>query len=264
MPFAEAVTPHAPNAVFAESRFRMTRAHHAPCPRAGAPVVEALDTASERTLRIDQPESAAPITVLIADSQPMIVEGLRNTIGGDLGLRCVGDVEDGTQAVEAFRLLRPTVVLLDLLLPTQDGFEATAQIRTIDPSARIVVFTRLDGEDDVRRAVQAGVSGYLPKTASASGVIACLRSVASGRTCYAPEIGRRLASWVANDALSDRELQILRLVAEGHCNKMIARAKHITEGTTKSHLKQIFRKLGVSSRTAAVHTAIKRGVVRVA
>ena len=264
MPFAEAVKPQAPNALFAESRFPIDRLFHEPSARPGAPARQKLDAAAGHALRFDEPEPAAPVTVLVADAQPMIVQGLRHTIAGDPGLLCVGDVADGTQAVEAFRLLRPDVVMLDLLLPSQDGFDATARIRDIDRSARIVVFTRLDGEDDVRRAVQAGVCGYLPKTASTSEVIACIRTVASGRTFYAPEIGRKLASWVANDALSDRELQILRLVAEGHCNKMIARAKHITEGTTKSHLKQIFRKLGVSSRTAAVHTAIKRGVVRFA
>jgi DNA-binding NarL/FixJ family response regulator len=194
----------------------------------------------------------------------MIVQGLRDTVTADDRLHCVGQVANGQQAVEAYGRLRPDIVVLDLQMPVLDGFEATKQIRAIDPSARVISFTCLDGEEDVRRAVQAGVTGYLLKTASVSDVVTCIRSVASGRTYYAVEIGRQLASWVASDALSDRELQILRLVAEGHCNKTIARAKQITEGTTKSHLKHIFRKLGVSSRTAAVHAAMKRGVVRLA
>ena len=214
-----------------------------------------------RTTRGDSTVPATT-TVLVADSHPMIVHGLRETIAADRRLSFAGNAGNGEEAVEAFRRSRPDVVVLDIQLSLHDGIETTRRIRALDPDARVVVFTSLHGEEDIRKAIQAGAIGYLLKTASEHEVIACIVAAAEGRTSYASEVGAQLASWVASDALSTRELQILRLVAEGLCNKTIARVENITEGTTKSHLKHIFRKLGVSSRTAAVHAAMKRGVVR--
>lgn len=206
---------------------------------------------------------AEPVSVMVADDHPMIVQGLRDLIAGVAGLRFAGDASDGQEAVATFMRVRPDIVLLDVQMPHLDGIEATRRIRAIDRNARVIVLTSFGGEEDIRQALQAGAMGYLLKSAPRCEVLACIAAVAAGRKYLMPEVSIKLASWFSSSALSARELEILGLLAHGHCNKTIARSAGITEGTVKSHLKHIFGKLGVSSRTAAVNSAIRRGVVKI-
>lgn len=207
---------------------------------------------------------ADPTSVIVADDHPMIASGVAETIGRQPGLRLDGCAANGRDAVALFADVRPDIALFDIHMPDLDGVEATRRVHAFDPSARVILFTSFEEELDVRRGLEAGVAGFLSKAAPESELVHCLSTVARGGKYFSASVGRIVANWLSPGALSDRELQILQLVASGDCNKRVARSAGITEGTTKSHLKNIFRKLGASSRTEAVNTAMKRGIIRIA
>ena len=203
--------------------------------------------------------------VLIVDDHPVVRDGLRGMLTGDEELAVVGEAGSGDEAVRAVALLEPDVVLMDLRMPGGDGVDATARIVAAHPRVRVLVLTTYDTESDVLLAVEAGASGYLLKDASVQELRRAVRATASGETVLAPAVAARLLRQTRRapvEALTARELEVLELVARGATNREVGRALHVSEATVKSHLLHAFTKLGVNDRTAAVTTALERGLIR--
>lgn len=205
------------------------------------------------------------IRIVLADDHPVVRAGLRAMLSGDPGLEVVGEAAAPDDAVELAEGLRPDVVLMDLQFGTDEtGSDATRRIRAAPDPPAVLVLTNYDTDGDILGAVEAGASGYLLKDAPPDELIAAIRAAAAGETALAPAIAGRLLAHmrVPQPRLSDREAEVLRLVAAGAANSEIARRLHISGATVKSHLVHIYSKLGVSSRTAAVAAARDAGVLR--
>jgi DNA-binding NarL/FixJ family response regulator len=225
-------------------------------------------TASDRTASGNGVASAAqplpPVTVLIADDHPVVREGLRGMLAAEPGITVVGEAASGDEAVTMARMHRPDVVLMDLRMPGGDGVDATAGILATAPSTRVVVLTTYETDADIVRAVEAGATGYLLKDTPRPDLVSAIRAAARGETVLGPTVAGRLVSHLrrpAAEPLSARETEVLTLVARGQTNAEIGRALYISEATVKTHLLRAFGKLGVSDRTAAVTTAIERGML---
>ena len=204
------------------------------------------------------------ITVLIVDDHPMVRVGLRGMLEAEPDLTVGGEAGSGAEAVAVAAAVQPDVVLMDLRMPGGDGVEAIGQILSILPETRIVVVPTYETESDILRAVEAGAAGYLLKDASRVELANAIRRVAPGETVLAPAVADRLVNRLrrpAQPTLSPREVQVLGRVAMGETNADIGRALHIGEATVKTHLLRIFGKLEVSDRTAAVTTAMARGLL---
>jgi DNA-binding NarL/FixJ family response regulator len=200
-------------------------------------------------------------TVLIVDDHPIVRDGLRTVLGAEPDIEVVGECGRGDEAVLAAAALRPDVVLMDLRLPGMDGVEATARI-TSAGTAAVLVLTTYDSDGDILRAVEAGATGYLLKDASRRELARAVAAAGRGETVLAPPVAAKLVGRLRGEpALSPRELEVLRCVASGLSNPDIGRALFIGEATVKSHVMRIFDKLGVRDRTAAVTTAIARGIL---
>jgi DNA-binding NarL/FixJ family response regulator len=203
-----------------------------------------------------------PMSVLIADDHAIVRSGLSATIGQDSRFRIIGAAADGREAIGLFLSLKPDVVLMDISMPRVNGVEATEQIRAMNSSARIIILTSYDSEEDVCRALRAGARGYLLKDSRADQLAECLLAVGSGGKFLPPHIAAKLAEHMDFASLSKREQDVLELIYVGQSNKRIARSAGISEGTVKFHVNNILSKLRVSSRTEAVTVALKRGLVR--
>lgn len=179
------------------------------------------------------------------------------------GLEIAGEATNGSEAVEAFRRLKPDITLMDLQMPGVGGIEAIETIRSEFPDARIIVLTTYAGDVQAFRALKAGATGYLLKSTLRKDMIDTVRKVHGGRKHIPPEIAEQIAFHAADESLSEREASILRLVSAGRANKEIARQLPISEETVKAHLKNIFAKLSVTDRTEAVITAAKRGIIEI-
>ncbi len=208
-----------------------------------------------------------PIRVLIADDHAVVRQGLRAFLEGDRGLELVGEARDGAEAVRLARRLRPDVVLMDLLMPELDGLAATAAVRRELPDTEVVALTSVLEDAAVVGAVRAGAIGYLLKTAEPEELRVAIRAAAAGRVQLAPEAAARLLREVrapeGPEQLSEREAEVLRLVAGGAANKAIARELGITERTVKAHVGSILAKLRLESRTQAALHAARIGLVPV-
>lgn len=206
------------------------------------------------------------IRVLVADDHPIVRAGVVALLEAAEGMEVVDAVADGAAAVEAAQRLAPDVVLMDLRMPGLDGVAATAAITATAPGTRVVVLTTYETDDAILDAVTAGARGYLLKAAPEQEILAGVRSVAAGATVLAPGIAAALARGVqrGRDAprLSDRELEVLALVADGESNPGIARRLHLAEATVKTHLLHVFEKLQVNDRTRAVTRAMELGLLR--
>jgi DNA-binding NarL/FixJ family response regulator len=200
--------------------------------------------------------------VLVVDDHSLLRTGVANIINQEVDLEVVAEAADGRGGVEAFRLYRPDVTLMDLRMPAMEGVEAVRRIREIDPQARVIVLTTYDADEDIARALQAGAKAYILKDIAADALIACIRDVLAGKTYLAPTAAAKLAERVTQVQLTPRELAALRLLANGESNKEIATSLGISERTVKTHLAHLFEKLGVTSRTEAVRVATRRGLVR--
>jgi len=200
--------------------------------------------------------------VLVVDDHSLLRTGVANIINQEPDLEVVAEAANGRDAIEAFLIHRPDVVLMDLRMPEMEGVEAVRRIREIDPQARVVVLTTYDADEDIARALQAGAKAYILKDIAADALVACVRDVLAGKTYLAPAAAAKLAEHVTQVQLTPRELAALRLLANGHSNKEIATALAISERTVKSHLAHLFEKLQVTSRTEAVRVATRRGLVR--
>jgi DNA-binding NarL/FixJ family response regulator len=221
-----------------------------------AKAAKAMAEGAARTARADR------IRVLIADDHVTVLEGLAAIIGRQPDLTVVAEAADGREAVELWRKHRPDVTLLDLRMPGLDGVGAIEEIRRQDSSARIVVLTTFDTDNEIHRAIKAGAKGYLLKDARREELLECIRRVNSGGTCIPPALASKLVDSMSNEPLTGRELDVLGLLARGKSNKEIGANLYISETTVKSHLRSIFTKLNVLSRTEAITTASRKGLVQ--
>lgn len=212
--------------------------------------------------RVANASKSAGIRVLIADDHFILREGLAAIIALQDDMDVVDVAQDGQQAVEMWRQYRPDVTLMDLRMPVLDGAAAIARIREEEDQARIVVLTTFDDEEDIYRGMCAGAKAYLLKDVHREELLDCIRKVHAGETWFSSKLAAKLARRVSSVELSKREIDVLSLMVKGKCNKDIAAALFIGDGTVKSHVKNIFAKLNVVSRTEAVTTAVRRGLVR--
>ena len=203
-----------------------------------------------------------PIRVLIAEDQSLVRRGLVAIVNMEEGALVIGEAADGAEAVELWRSLKPDVVLMDLRMPETDGLDAIRLIRAEDPRAAIIILTTYDHDEDVYAGLRAGARAYLLKDVQPEELFKCIRAVHRGETYLQSKIAAKLALRVQEEALTDREVQILGLLAEGKSNKGIAQALFISESTVKSHLKSLFTKLDATSRAEAIAFAARRGLVR--
>ena len=202
------------------------------------------------------------LRILIADDHPVVREGLAALIERRPDMTVVAEASNGREAVEMYLQHRPDVALLDLRMPVMDGVDAIIAIRQQHPEARIVILTTYDDDEDIFRGLRAGAKAYLLKDVLRDELLTCLRAVHGGKTIIPPAIAAKLAGRMSTFALTARELEVLRPMADGLGNKEIADALSISEGTVKTHVNAILRKLDAADRTQAVTTALKRGILR--
>jgi DNA-binding NarL/FixJ family response regulator len=202
-----------------------------------------------------------PIRVLCVDDHPLVRKGIASILGNEAGMLLVAEAGNGRDAVELFREHRPDVTLMDLRMPELDGIAATRLIRTDFPEARIIALTSYDGDQDIYRALEAGVRGYLLKEMVHTEVLNAIRVVHSGRRLVSQEIAGRLGESLSQVALTPREVEVLALVAQGLANKEIAARLGTAGGTIKMHVQNILAKLGATDRTHAVTIALQRGII---
>jgi DNA-binding NarL/FixJ family response regulator len=204
----------------------------------------------------------ASIRVLIAEDHALVRCGLAAVMGLEEGLQIVGEAADGEQAVALWRELRPDVTLMDLSMPVMGGVQAIRHIRGEDPAAAIIVLTTFDHEEDIYSGLRAGAKAYLLKDVQPEELFRCIRAVHAGEAYLQPKVAAKLAQRVQEEPLTERETQVLRLLAEGKSNRAIGLLLFISESTVKSHLKTLFVKLDVTSRAEAIALAAKRGFVK--
>jgi DNA-binding NarL/FixJ family response regulator len=202
------------------------------------------------------------IRVLIADDHVTVLEGLAAIIGRQPDMMVVAEAADGQKAVDLWTEHHPDVTLLDLRMPTLDGVGVIENIRKQDASARVIVLTTYDNDTEILRAIKAGTKAYLLKDARREELLDCIRRVNRGETCIPASLAEKLAAGLSSESLTGRELNVLELLAQGKSNKEIGVNLYISETTVKSHLRSIFRKLNVLSRTEAITVAGRRGLIR--
>jgi DNA-binding NarL/FixJ family response regulator len=207
--------------------------------------------------------SSAPKTIRIAlvDDHPILRQGIAALISDQPDLQLVGQASNGLEAIEQFRLHRPDVMLMDLQMPGMNGIDAMSAIRGEFPDARFVVLTTYTGDVQIVRALKAGARAYLLKSLLHRELLDTIRSVHAGNKRIPPEIAAELADHAADDQLTAREIEVLRLIASGNANKIVADHLSITEETVKAHVKSILSKLDANDRTHAVTIALKRGII---
>ena len=205
--------------------------------------------------------SAPPINILIADDHPVTLEGLASLLSYQAGLRVVCMAENGEQAVAMYRQHRPNVVLMDMVMPKMSGMEALKAIRDEFPQARIILLSLSDGSEHIYQAIRNGAMSYLLKDTNLADVRQAVLEAAAGRPYLTPDITQKLTERMRLPELTAREMEILRCMVQGRSNQEIAATLFIAEGTVKVHVSNILGKLGVSDRTQAVTTAVKRGLV---
>jgi len=201
------------------------------------------------------------LRILAVDDHPLLRDGIASVIEGQPDMQLVAEAANGREAVDLCLQHRPDVTLMDIQMPVMNGIDATIAIREAWPDARIVVLTTYKGDVQARRALQAGAAGYLLKSMLRKELVDTIRHVAAGRRSIPVEVALELAGHVDENALSPREIEVLRLVAQGSSNKRIGNTLHITEDTVKAHMKAVLAKLGASDRTHAVTLALRRGII---
>jgi DNA-binding NarL/FixJ family response regulator len=210
---------------------------------------------------VDGQGPAPRIRLMTVDDHPIFRDGLAGLISIYDDFELVAEASDGGEAVEQYRKHRPDVTLMDLSLPVQNGARATAQIREEFPDARIIVLTTFDGDGDIHRALEAGARGYLLKDSVRTQVADAIRVVHRGGRAVPGVVAQKLAEQTPRVHLTERELEVLGLMARGMSNKEIAEAIGRTEATVKVHVLHVLAKLGVDDRTGAVTVALKRGLI---
>jgi len=203
------------------------------------------------------------IRILTVDDHPIVRAGLVNVLSKQPDLSVIAQASTGQEGLEQFRAHRPDVTLMDLRLPDMSGVDTTIAIRSEFPDARIVALTTFEGDVDIQRAFAAGAKAYVLKTMPPKDLIEIIRDVHAGKKRVPPEVASLLAEHIADDALTQREREVLMQVAVGHRNRDIADELKISEDTVKTHLKHIIDKLGARDRTEAVTIAVRRGIIQI-
>ncbi len=203
----------------------------------------------------------SPIRVLAVDDHALLLEGIAALIGAESDMILVAEASNGEEALAQFRLHRPDVTLMDLQMPTLNGIEAITKIRAEFPNARFIVLTTYTGDVQASRALKAGAQGFLLKARVHKELLETIRAVHAGQKRIPPEVAIELASHAGQDALTAREIEVLRLIANGNSNKQIAARLLVAEETVKSHVTSILAKLGAQDRTHAVTIGLKRGII---
>jgi len=207
--------------------------------------------------------ATGPIRILSVDDHPMLREGIAAVLAGEPDMLLVAEASNGLEAVEQFRAHRPDVTLMDVQMPEVNGIDAILKIREEFPDARIIVLTTYTGDAQAARAFKAGAAGYLLKNMVRKELIDTIRMVHAGKKRIPAEIAVEMAQHHSDDQLTEREIQVLREVAAGNANKMVAQLLHVSEETIKAHMKSILSKLGANDRTHAVTIAVKRGIIEI-
>jgi DNA-binding NarL/FixJ family response regulator len=206
-------------------------------------------------------EFTGTIRVLCVDDHPLVRKGIASILANEADMELVGEANNGLEAVELFKEYKPDVVLMDLRMPELDGTSATRMIRQEAPDAKIIALTSYDGDQDIYRALEAGVRGYILKEMVHTEVVRAIRTVHSGKRLMPQEVAERLSEYFPQVALTPREVEVLGLVAKGMANKEIATRLGTASGTVKMHIQNILAKLGASDRTHAVTIAMERGIL---
>ena len=204
-----------------------------------------------------------PIRILAVDDHPVLREGIAALLADERDMVLVGEADNGREAIEQFRAHRPDITLMDLQMPIMGGSDAILVIRKEFPDARIIVLTTYSGDAQADRALRAGAYGYLLKSMLRKDLAETIRAVHAGRKRIPPEIAVELAEHHPDDALTEREIDVLRQVASGNANKIIADNLGISDETVKAHIRKILSKLGANDRTHAVAIALKRGIIEI-
>ena len=202
------------------------------------------------------------IRVLLAEDHVVVRNGLAAIINQEKDMEVVAEAGEGGEAVELWKKHRPDITLMDLRMPGLSGANAIYEIHEMNPEVRIIVLTTFDGDEDIYRAIRAGAKAYLLKDVKREELFHCIREVHAGRIVIPPAIAAKLAGHQCAEQLTPRELEVLKLLAEGKPNKLIASALSIGEVTVKSHVRAIFAKLNVLSRTEAIAAASRTGLIR--
>jgi len=206
-------------------------------------------------------QETRPITVMAVDDHPIFLDGIASILDTDAGIRLVGQANDGATALARYRELRPDVTLMDIQMRGMDGIAATRAILAEFPEARIVVLTTYEGDGYVVAAIEAGAFAYILKSSLRSDLLALVKSVHQGRRSRALNVTRELQHCLGSERLTTRELDVLRLVAQGQSNKRVGVLLDIAEETVKTHMKNILLKLGANDRAHAVALALGRGLL---
>jgi DNA-binding NarL/FixJ family response regulator len=207
--------------------------------------------------------SSAPklIRILTVDDHPLLRKGIAALVNAEPDMKLVAEASNGQEATESFRVHRPDVTLMDIQMPSVNGIEAISRIQSEFPDARIIVLTTYTGDAQVLRALKAGARGYVLKGHVHRELLETIRAVHAGQKRIPPEIATELAEHAADDELTSREIGVLRLIAAGNSNKLIADQLSIGEATVKSHVTNILSKLGANDRVHAVTIGLKRGII---
>jgi DNA-binding NarL/FixJ family response regulator len=201
------------------------------------------------------------IRILCVDDHPLVRKGIASILANEADMQLVAEANNGREAVSLFKEFKPDVVLMDLRMPELDGTSATRMIRQESPDARIIALTSYDGDQDIYRALEAGVRGYILKEMVHTEVVRAIRTVHSGKRLMPQEVAERLSEYFPQVALTPREVEVLGCVAKGMANKEIALQLGTASGTVKMHIQNILAKLGAADRTHAVTIAMERGIL---
>jgi DNA-binding NarL/FixJ family response regulator len=209
-------------------------------------------------------ESSKEIRVLVVDDHPVVRKGLGSMLDGQSGIRVVGMVASGQEALSSLANARPDVILMDLRMPEMDGIDAIIALRAARPNIRILVLTNYQTDEDIFNAVQAGALGYLVKSAPQEDIVHAIHTVHQGKRCFPPAIASKLVSRLSHSMLSPREVEVLQCLADGLTNKEIGSILRISDKTARNHVISLLAKLEAKGRTEAVTIGIRKGLIRVA
>jgi DNA-binding NarL/FixJ family response regulator len=201
------------------------------------------------------------IRILCVDDHPLLQEGIASVIAAQRDLVLVGQASDGHEAMGAYRKLQPDVTLMDVRLPDMSGIEALTAIRAEFVNARVIMLSTVEGDVEIQRALRAGARGFLLKSMPPNELTAGIRRVNAGQKCVPPQVAARLVEYLNEDTLTNREIEVLQLIAAGNRNRDIAIALSVSEDTVKVHVKHLMDKLGANDRTDAVVIGVRRGII---